>query len=104
MFMFDGTENWFKIWGKTDFCFQKYHEEYDVFSPEHSKVSKLGLWWDPLIQSRKCTSLKYTGGLCVMTMKNDAKFEEDLTCQFKIDMRNLIKFDPSTQKSQTFAL
>ena len=39
-----------------------------------------------------------------MTMKNDAKFEEDLTCQSKIDMRNLINFDPSTQKSQTFAL
>ena len=30
-----------------------------------------------------------------MTMKNDAKFEEDLTCRFKIDMRNLINFDPS---------
>ena len=24
-----------------------------------------------------------------MTMKNDAKFEEELTCQFKIDMRDL---------------
>ena len=30
-----------------------------------------------------------------MTVKNDAKFEEDLTCRFKIDMRNLINFDPS---------
>ena len=28
-----------------------------------------------------------------MTMKNDAKFEEELTCQFKIDMRNLTNFD-----------
>ena len=34
-------------------------------------------------------SLKFTGELCVMTMKNDAKFEEELTCQFKFDMRNL---------------
>ena len=33
-----------------------------------------------------------------MTMKNDAKFEEESTCQFKIDMRNLTNFDPSTQK------
>ena len=24
-------------------------------------------------------SLKFTGGFCVMTMKNDAKFEEELT-------------------------
>ena len=39
-----------------------------------------------------------------MTMKNDAKFEEELTCQFKIDMRNLMNFDPSTRKSQKFAL
>ena len=31
-----------------------------------------------------------------MKMKNDAKFEEDLTCQFKIDMRNLTNFDLST--------
>ena len=49
-------------------------------------------------------SLKFTGELCVMTMKNDAKFEEELTCQFKIDMRNLTNFDLSTQKSQKFAL
>ena len=39
-----------------------------------------------------------------MTMKNGAKFEEDLTCQFKIDMRNLTNFDPSTLKSQKFEL
>ena len=41
---------------------------------------------------------------CIMTMKNDAKLEEESTCQFKIDMRNLTNFDPSTQKSQKFAL
>ena len=39
-----------------------------------------------------------------MTMKNDEKSEEELTCQFKIDMRNLMNFDPSTRKSQKFAL
>ena len=36
-----------------------------------------------------------------MTMKNDAKFEEELSCQFKIDRRNLTNLDLlSTQKSQ----
>ena len=49
-------------------------------------------------------SLEFTRKLCVMTMKNDAKIEEELTCQFKIDMRNLINFDPSTRKPQKFAL
>ena len=47
-------------------------------------------------------SLKFTGELCVKTMKNDAKLEEELTCQFKIDMSNLTNFDLSTQKSQKF--
>ena len=37
-------------------------------------------------------------------MKNGAKFEEDLTCQFKIDMRNFTNFDPSTPKSKKFEL
>ena len=49
-------------------------------------------------------SLKFTGELCVMRMKNDAKFEEELTCQFKIDLSNLMNFESSTQKSQKFEL
>ena len=49
-------------------------------------------------------SLKFTGELCVIRMKNDAKFEEDLTCQFKIDMTNLANFDSSTGKSKKFEL
>ena len=39
-----------------------------------------------------------------MKMKYDTKIEEELPCQFKIDMRNSMNFDPSTQKSQKFAL
>ena len=39
-----------------------------------------------------------------MTMKNNAKIEKKMTCQFEINMRNLSNFDPSTQKSQKFAL
>ena len=49
-------------------------------------------------------SLKIAGELCVMTMANDAKFEEELTCQFKIDMSNLTNFDPSPRRSQKYAL
>ena len=40
----------------------------------------------------------------VMIMKNDAIFEKELTYQFKIDIRKLKFFDPSTQKSQKFVL
>ena len=31
-----------------------------------------------------------------MTMKNDAKFEEELTCQSKMEICNLTNFGPST--------
>ena len=46
-------------------------------------------------------SLKFTEKLCVMTMKNDTKIEEELTCRFKIDM-NFTKFDPSARKVNFF--
>ena len=49
-------------------------------------------------------SLKFTGELCIMTMKNDEKFEEEMICQFKTDMRNLTNFDLGTRKSEKFAL
>ena len=48
--------------------------------------------------------LKFADQLCVMIIKNDKKFEKELTCCFKTDMRNLKNFDLSTQKSQKFAL
>ena len=37
-----------------------------------------------------------------MTLKSDAKFKEKLTCGFKYDMRNLVNFHPTTQKSKNF--
>ena len=49
-------------------------------------------------------SLKFTGELCVMKMKSDAKFELELTSQFKTDMGNLMNFDPSTRKFRKIAL
>ena len=39
-----------------------------------------------------------------MAMKNGTKLEEELTCQFKIDMMNLTNFDSSTQKSPKMVL
>ena len=65
--IFYETEEGYKNWRKTDLMIGKWHEEFGKFSPEHSKVSKLELWWDPFVQSRKCMSLKLTEELCVMT-------------------------------------
>ena len=39
-----------------------------------------------------------------MTMKNNARFEEELSCHFKTDMTNLTNFDSSTRKSKKIAL
>ena len=64
-------------------------------------MSNLANLLDPFIQSRKCMNLKFTG---VMIIKNDTKFEKELTCQSKIHMRSLTNFDQSTQKSKKFAL
>ena len=56
--IFHNIEEWCKIWRKTGSWFGIWHEEFGKFSPEHLKVSKLQLWWDPFVQSRKCMSLK----------------------------------------------
>ena len=61
---------------------------------------KIGTLMGSFYPKQKNMKLKFTGEFCVMTMKNDAKFEEELTCEFKIDMRNLTNFEPSTRKSQ----
>ena len=44
-------------------------------------------------------SFKFTKNPYVTTMKNNAKFGEKLTFHFKIDIINLVNFDPSTEKS-----
>ena len=49
-------------------------------------------------------TLQFTEELRVMTMKNNAKFEEELIFHFKTDMRNLTNFNSTTQKSKKIAL
>ena len=102
--IFRDTEEICKIWRKTDVWFEKRLEKCIKLSPKHLQVSKLGLWWDHFVQSRKDMTLKFAVELCVMTMKNNAKFEEELTCYFKTDITDLTNFDSSTRKSKKVAL
>ena len=37
-----------------------------------------------------------------MILKSDTKFKEKLTCGFKYDMKDLMDFHPTTQKSKSF--
>ena len=41
-------------------------------------------------------TLKLIEELRVMAMKNDGKVEEELSCRFKSDMKNLTNVDTST--------
>ena len=77
-----------KFEGKVTCAFKNDMKNLANFHRACSKVLKLELLLGPFIQSKKCMSLKFTGELCVMTMKNDAKFEEEVICQFKIDIRS----------------
>ena len=65
---------------------------------------EIGTFIGSFYTKQKIYELKLTGELCVMTMKNHAKFEKELTSQFKIDMSNLRNFDPSNQKSKKYAI
>ena len=102
--IFHDTEEICKFWRKTDLWFERRLEKFGKFSPEHLQVSKLGLWWDPFVPSRKVMTLKFAEELWVMAMKNNAKFEEELNFHFKTDMRNFTNFDSSTWKSKNIAL
>ena len=41
------TKEIYKFWRKPDLWFEKRLEKFGKFSPDHLKLSKLGLWWDP---------------------------------------------------------
>ena len=89
-FMSHDTEDWCEIRRKTRTLEKSQNWDFDGILS--SKI-------------KKCMILKFTEDLCIGAVKNDAKFEEELTCCFKIIMRNLTNFDPSaTQKSQKYAL
>ena len=96
------TKQWCKIWRKTDLLFQKWHE-FGEFWPQHSKVSKgctlICSYCEKYIMFDLQKSIE---DLSFMTLKNDAKFDEKLTCSLENDIRNLANFLKSTWKSQNW--
>ena len=79
--------------------FQNWHEELGELSLKHKKVSKYILWWALFVQS-VIVQLENFRGICVMTLKNDAKFKGKLTHGLKNDIRNLVNFHVSSWKSE----
>ena len=90
-FIFHGTEQWCKIWINPDLA-----------------VSKMawGIGWTFIRALKSCTlmgqsicfSYDISEKLCVMILKDDAKFEEKLTCGLKNGTRNLVNFHESSRK------
>ena len=97
------NEEWCKIWRGIDLSVQNWHEEFDEFWPEHSKISKIctlmGFFWTKYIMFELKKSI---GEFCLMALNIDATFEGKLTCAFKNDMRNLANFDQNTWKCQNW--
>ena len=93
-----------KLEGKLTCAFKNNTRNLANFHQSTFKSLKIGTFIRSFYPKQKLMRLKFTGELSAMTMKNDSKFEKELTCQFKIDIRNLTNFDSSTQKSQNFAL
>ena len=58
------TEEICKFWRKADLWFEKRHEKFGKFLPEHLNVSKLELWWDPFVESRKDMTLNLQSNMC----------------------------------------
>ena len=48
--------------------------------------------------------LKICRGTICHDNEKDAKLDKELTCNFKIETSTMMNFNPSTRKSQTFAL
>ena len=76
-------EEWCKTWRKIDLLIGKW-KEFDKFSPEHLKVSKLELSWDPIVQSRKCMSSKFTEKLCVIQWRMKQKLKRNWLVVLKL--------------------
>ena len=98
--MFDCTQDWYKVWRKTGLSFQKL--TWGIWQIFTRALESL---WIRTVMASFCLKLKmyelkiYTRVVC-HDSEEWRKIEEELTCQFKIDMRNLTNFDPSTLKSQ----
>ena len=94
--MVDDTRDWCRVWRKTDVCFQKWHDEFDKFSPENIRKSKnCDFYW---------VLLSKVENVWTQNLHESYVSWQWIIIQLKIDIRNLMNFDPSTQKSQKFAL
>ena len=99
--MFHDTEEWCRVWRKSDSWFQKWHQKFGEFSPNHSKVRKFhfdGLFLSKVYEvwAKKIQKSYLLWHWIVMQNLNKA-----WPFGFKYCIINLLNFPWSTLKSCT---
>ena len=94
------TEEWCKIWRKTDSVFQKWL--WRILIGALKILKNLHFDWCLLCKVYNVWPKKSTEELYFMTLKSHAKFEERLTCGLENDMRNMANFHQNNWKCQTW--
>ena len=91
------TEEWCKVGRKT--LGSKYGMKNLVnFNASGGKSENLHFdVHSTFVESILCLTRKSTEELCVISLKKDTKFEEELTCALKNDKRNLANFDTTPE-------
>ena len=102
--IFYEIEEGYKIFRGIDFSFQNWHKELDKIWLEHLKVSKMFILLGFFRAKYVLFELKKYRGIIFLKLKRNTIFVEESTCRFKIGIRNLTNFDPSTQKFQKFSV
>ena len=69
-----------------------------------SSSSSLKIWCATFVECILYLTPKGTEELCVITLQNDTKFEEELTYALKNDMENLANFDTTFESLKNRSL
>ena len=96
--IFHDTEQWYKIYINSNHVVSKMTWEIGWTFIKALKNWKIVHWWALFVKST-CFSYKILKGLCVKTLKCDAKCKEKLTCGLKNGISNLVNFHASSRKS-----
>ena len=80
------TEEWCKIWGWTDLCFEKWHEEFGGFWPNTQKSQNLNFNGLLLIKVYNVSAKKVQRSYASLYWRSEGK----MTCVCINDMRNLV--------------
>ena len=94
--LFDGTEYWCKIWMKTDFCFQKWHEEFSKFSSEHVQKSKDWDYCWVVLSKVEMYELKIYRGVMYHDNEKWCKIWKGIDLSFQNWLKKFDKFWPES--------